>query len=289
MSSLLRIDHPRFVALSGAALVALLIAAPVVRGHQPQENDDDRAEARAMLNRGIEAYKNAKFDDAVADFERAKELDPSLEIARLYLATAYASEYLPGVPSKENLRNGELAVEEFKTVLENDPSNLAAIDGIGSLLFNLAGTPFDSEKMAESKAYHEKHIQIQPADPEPYYWVGVIDWSIAYRANADIRKEFNRTAKETIRPADPLPPGLGANFAREYGATVDEGILHIKKAIELRTDYADAMAYLNLLYRLKADMEISAAAREDDLRIAEGLVDQVVAIKKAKAATPSSH
>ena len=46
------------------------------------------------------------------------------------------------------------------------------------------------------------------------------------------------------------------------------------------------MAYLNLLYRQKADMETTAATREADLKMADDLVDKVKAIKQKKMESP---
>jgi tetratricopeptide (TPR) repeat protein len=279
MSSVSRITSAARRCFSLAFLILSLSAVAKAQ----EANEDDRAEAQAMLNQGVQAYKNAQFDEAITDFKRAKDLDPSLTNAQLYLAAAYASQYIPGYRSQKNLQYGEQAVQEFRAILEKDPTNLAAIDGIGSILYNMAGTPFDLNKMEESKEYHEKHIQIQPGDPEPHYWVGVIDWSIAYRSNRDLRNEYNRAAKSAVKESDPMPPVLAAQFAQKYGASVDEGIAHLKKAMELRADYDDAMAYLNLLYRQKADMETSRLSRELDLKMADDLVDQVKAIKTKKA------
>jgi tetratricopeptide (TPR) repeat protein len=267
-------------------LAGILPPCSIAAANARQTTDEDRIEAREALNQGVEAYKEAHFDDAIADFERAKELDPSLTNARLYLATAYASQYVPGAPSEENLRHGERAVDEFKGILEKDPDNLSAIDGIGSVLYSMGSTPFDVEKIKESKSYHEKHIEIRPQDPEPHYWVGVIDWAIAYRANRSLREEYNVHADHPIRESDPLTPVLSDQFERDYSAAVDEGISELKRASELKPDYDDAMAYLNLLYRQKADMEVSQAARDDDLRMADDLVDRVKAIKM-KRANPS--
>lgn len=245
----------------------------------------NKLRARDKLNKGVTAYKNAQFDVAIEDFKTAKELDPSLTNAQLYLATAYASQYIPGAPSPDNIRNGEQAVAEFKKILDEDPNNLSAIDGIGSILYNMGGTPYDANKLNESKSYHEKHIELSPNDPEPYYWVGVIDWAISFRANRDMREEYNKAAKakKQIKENDPMPPALATQFATKYGPVVDEGISKIQRAIELRPDYDDAMAYLNLLYRQKADMETSAAARDEDLKMADELVDKVKAIKQKKA------
>lgn len=243
----------------------------------------DKLRARDKLNKGVQAFKAGQYDVAIGDFQQSKQLDPSLLNARLYLATAYANLYIPGAPSPENIRNGEQAIKEFQEVLEKDPNNLPAIDGIGSILYNMGGTPFDAKKLEESKSYHMKHIQLKPEDPEPYYWIGVIDWSLAFRGNKDLREEYNKTAKKTIKDTDPMPPALSTQFQQKFGSIVDEGVDNLKKAMTLRTDYDDAMAYLNLLYRQKADMESSVDARNQDLKMADDLVDKVKAIKQKKA------
>jgi tetratricopeptide (TPR) repeat protein len=246
----------------------------------------DKLKARDKLNKGVNAYKNGQTDQAIEDFKEAESLDPKLTNARLYLATAYSAQYIPGAPSEENTRNGDQAAKEFKDILATDPDNLSAIDGLGSILYNMGGTPFDPKKFEESKTYHEKHIQLRPQDPEPYYWIGVIDWSLAFRGNRDMREEYNKTAKKSIRDADPMPPALATQFKDKYGPVVQEGIDDLNKAIQLRPDYDDAMAYLNLLYRQKADMETDPAARDADTKLADELVDKVKAIKQQKLQNP---
>lgn len=246
----------------------------------------DKLRARDKLNKGVQAYKANQTDRAIEDFKEAKDFDPSLTNARLYLATAYATQYIPGAPSDENVRMGQQAMQEWQEVLDKDPNNLNAIDGIGSILYSMSSTPFDPKKMEESKSYHEKHIQIKPTDPEPYYWIGVIDWSLSFRGNKDMREEYNKTAKKTIKDTDPMPAALATQFQQKYGATVDEGIADLQKAMELRPDYDDAMAYLNLLYRQKADMETTPGARDADIKLADDLVDKVKAIKQRKMDNP---
>src|SRR5215813_365574 len=116
--------------------------------------------ARDLLNKGVSAFKEAQFDRAVEDFKEAKELDPDLLNARLYLATAYASQYIPGAPSDENLNHGKEAIAEYQSVLEKDPNNLNAIDGLASILYQMAGQPFDAKKFEQAKEYNLKHIQL---------------------------------------------------------------------------------------------------------------------------------
>jgi tetratricopeptide (TPR) repeat protein len=260
-------------------LIVLLACVAVVPGC-------DKLKARDLLNKGVQAYKGGQYDAAIEDFKQSKSLDPSLTNARLYLATAYSAQYIPGAPSEENVRMGEQAISEYKEVLATDPNNLSAIDGIGAILYNMGGTPFDAKKLEDSKEYHLKHIQIKPDDPESYYWIGVIDWSLAYRANKDMRADYNNKGKKPVKDTDPMPPALATDFRAKQGATVDEGIQNLQKAIELKPDYDDAMAYLNLLYRQKADMETDPKVRDEDVKTADDLVEKVKAIKQKKMEAP---
>ena len=247
----------------------------------------NKLKARDLLNKGVANFKNGQYDAAVEDFKQAKDLDPSLLNARLYLATAYASQYIPGAPSDENVKRGKAAIDEFKGVLEKDPNNLSAIDGIGSILFQMSGQPYNPEKFQESKSYHQKHIELKPTDPEPYYWIGVIDWTQAFRGNAEMRTDYNKEhINKQVKESDPLPAAVRTQFIDKYGKLVDEGIASLQKAIQLRPDYDDAMAYLNLLYRRKADMAESAEERASYQKQADDLVEKVKEIKQKRAEQP---
>ena len=250
----------------------------------------DKLRARDRLNQGVQAYKANQFDAAIERFKEAKALDPSLLTARLYLATAYANQYVPGSPDEANLNKARQAIAEFKEVLQIDANNLNAIDGIGSLLFNMAaGPPPNIDMLKESRSYHQQHIKIKPTDPEPYYWVGLIDWTLSFKANAAARLEYNKeNIRKQIKDPDPLPEKLRQPLAAAYGADVDEGIAALKKAIELQPDYDQAMAYLNLLYRQKADMVESSDDRAKLIESADALVKQSIEIKQKKASQPAT-
>ena len=265
-----------------AALAALLVLVIAASGC-------NKLKARDLLNKGVTSFKNGQSDAAIEYFKQAKEADPDLLNARLYLATAYASLYIPGAPSQENLARGNQAVAEFKEVLDKDPNNLSAIDGIGSILFQMGGQPFDPKKFEESKTYHQRHIQLKPDDPEPYYWIGVIDWTLAFRANGEMRMDYNKNnIRKQVKDTDPLPTAIRSEYASKYGQLIDEGVADLQKAISIKPDYDDAMAYLNLLYRRKADMVESKEEREALLKQADDLVDKVKEIKQKRSEQPQT-
>jgi tetratricopeptide (TPR) repeat protein len=265
------------------ALAVLVVLAASVSGC-------NKLKARDLLNKGVEAFKNGQYDAAIESFKEAKDLDPNLLNARLYLATAYATLYIPGAPSAENVQHGQQAIAEFKEILDMNGKNLSAVDGIGSMLFQMAGQPFDEKKFDESKSYHQKHIEEKPTDPEPYYWIGVIDWTLAYRANAEIRRDYNtKNIKKQIKDDDPLPSSARNEYVTKYGQLVDEGISDLQKAIQIKPNYDDAMSYLNLLYRRKADMVESADERASYLKQADELLDKVKEIKQKRAEQPQQQ
>jgi tetratricopeptide (TPR) repeat protein len=275
---------------SFSCVVVLFLLSPPVIGtaklseRQSSPQTEAQSDALQTLNQGVDAFKNGQSKDAEQYFLRAKQLDPHLINARLYLATAYASEYIPGAPSEENTAVGRAAADEFKGVLALDPQNLPAIDGLGSLLFMMGGTPFNPDVFLEAKSYFQRHTQLRPNDAEPYYWIGVIDWTLAFRANAELRKDFNEHGGG-LDDADQLPWDLREQYAREHGRTIEEGIDALKRAISIRPDYDDAMAYMNLLYRRKADIVAREDEREELLKMADDLIDKVKEIKDGRAQT----
>ena len=238
----------------------------------------NKLRARDQLNKGVQAYKNARFEEAIEKFKNAVQLDPSLLNARLYLATAYAQQYIPGADTPENNRMAEQAIDEFKKVLERDPRNINSIKGIASLYFQM-------KKFDQAKEYHNKAKKLDPNDPETYYSIGVIDWTQSYQPRMEER------AKLGLKPDEPLKDKKVCAMLKEKNSGyVQDGIDNLKKALELRQDYDDAMAYMNLLYREKADLECDAPdERQADLKTADEWVAKTMATKKAKAekaATP---
>jgi tetratricopeptide (TPR) repeat protein len=247
-----------------------------------------KLKARDDLNKGVAAYRDGKYDQAIEFFKDAKENDPTLTNAQLYLATAYATQYIPGAPSDENIRMGQAAVTEFQNVLAGDANNISAIDGIGSILFNMAGTPYSRQRFDDSKSYHMKHIALKPEDPEPYYWVAVIDWTLSYRSNLETRGNWRLAHPgKPLKDEDPLPPDVREAYTKENGQMIDEGLADLKKALDLRPDYDDAMAYLNLLLRRKADEATTPDERASLLKQADDYVEKAKEIKQKKMEAPA--
>jgi tetratricopeptide (TPR) repeat protein len=234
----------------------------------------DKLRARDHLNKGVQAYKNAKYEQAIDHFQQSVALDPTLINARLYLATAFAQQYIPGADTPDNNRMAEQAIDQYMQVLKKDPRNINSIKGIAYLYLQM-------KKFDLAKEFYKKASEADPNDPEPYYSVAVIDWTQTYQPRQEER------AKLGMKPDDSLPAKdkkVCAMIRDKNSANVQEGIDNLNKALQLRPDYDDAMAYMNLMYREKADIECDdAAAHSADLKTADDWVDKTMATKKAKA------
>lgn len=232
----------------------------------------NKLKARDQLNKGVQAFKNQKYEEAINKFQKSVELDPTLLNARLYLATAYMQLYTPGVESAENVRNAEQAISEFQKVLDTDQKNITSIKGIASLYMNM-------KKFDKSKEYYKKAVDVDPNDPEAYYSVAVIDWTQAYKQRMDERTKLGMSADAPLNDKK-----VCAKLRESNMAMVDEGKEMLEKAIQIRPDYDDAMAYLNLMYREEADLDCdNPGARSEAKKKADEWVDKAMATKKAKA------
>jgi tetratricopeptide (TPR) repeat protein len=237
----------------------------------------DKLKARDQLNKGVQAYKNARYEEAIDHFQQAVSLDPSLINARLYLATAYAQQYIPGADTEDNNRLGQQAIDEYKSVLERDPKNINSVKGIAYLYLQM-------KKFEDAKQYYRRATELDPNDPEPYYSVGVIDWTQCYQPRMEARAKLGLKPDEYLNGKDKDQRQACTELKDKNWNTIQDGMTELNKALELRPDYDDAMAYMNLMYREKADLECEDPdARAADLKTADEWVDKTMATKKAKA------
>jgi tetratricopeptide (TPR) repeat protein len=179
-----------------------------------------KLQARDNLNKGVRAFRDTHYENAVSYFKKAVELDPDLTTAEIYLGTAYAQQFVPNGRGEDNDKNAKLAIQTFEDVLKRDPTNVNAVAGLASIYQN-------TQDLQKSHEYYMRYAQLDPTNKVPYYAIGSLDWIIVYDKN------------------NPPP-------AEDQGKLIDEGLASLDKSLALDQDYEDAMTYKNLLYREKA-------------------------------------
>ena len=246
----------------------------------------DKLQSRDQMNKGVQAYKANKYADAVKHFKEAVTLDSSNENAEAYLATSYMIQWVPGADSPDNKKNYDSAKQEFDKILRKDPKNSLALASMASMAYNSAQSGTPQEKLAsleEAKKWNQRRIEVDPKEAEAYYYLGVIDWAEAFTPIQTVRVE------QKMSGSDPGPikdPKIRAALKQKYGTEIDQGIDYLKKCLEIDKENEDAMSYMNLLLRKKADLEDTPEASKADIAQAEDYSNRSLDTKKMKMARP---
>jgi len=227
-----------------------------------------------------EPNNDALLDKAIANYKMAAEKitdDPKMRtLALQYLVAAYGPDKLNDPTSAEPVvldmiklepneptnyfvlaqiysdsGEYELAEETYlkaKEVRPNDPMVYMRLAGF----YNQQG---DFEKTIE--AVHER-TRIEPNNPEAFQTLATYYWDKAYR-------DFRLSDKEKM----------------QY---VQSGIEAVDRALNIKDDYMEAVAYKNLLLRLQANLETNPARQKQLLDEADKLRDRATELRKQKAA-----
>jgi len=246
-----------------------------------------KLKSRDHLNQGVGAYKNGHYADAVAHFKTAVELDPGNQNAQLYLATSYYIQWVPGAENPDNVKNHDMAAQEFNDVLKKDPSNPLALAMMASMAYNAAQAGTAEQKAAaleDARKWNQRRIEANPKDAEPYYYLGVIDWAKAYAPIQSARVGLKMASTE---PGPIKDVKVRGDMKDKYGNDIDDGIGNLKKCLDIDKENEDAMSYMNLLLRKKADLEDSPDAAKADIAQAEDWFNKSLDTKRIKAARPA--
>jgi tetratricopeptide (TPR) repeat protein len=236
--------------------------------------------SRDQINKGVSAFKSAQFPQAVEHFKTAVELEPDFTAARLYLATAYMQQYVPGSEEPENMKNANEALNQFQKVLQQDPKNKIAAAYIATLMLT-------EKKWDEAEKWYQTVIQLDPKNTDAYYSLGFIAWSRWYPAYA--------TAMHDLKmPLDAPTPikdkKVKAELKAKWDGVIQGGIDNLDKCLAIDKYYGDAMAYENLLIRERAYLLDDQSQFDKDVATANAWIDRdmeakkYLAEKKAKAA-----
>jgi len=250
-----------------ATIILLASSCQVLPGQESTATDE--------MHAGVVAYKFSDYAGAAEHFRAALEIDPRLTQARLFLATSIAQQYVAGDDSAANVAFALEAIAQYKQVLNSEPGEMTEYKA----LVPLASLSFNLKHFEDAREYYGKAVVLKPEEASNYFNIGVIDWTEASQNRMKVRRELGLDESAMISK-----PEACVSLRAQNQQKVEDGITRIQKAIELQPDFDDAMGFLNLLYRERAEYECDdPEARKADLKAADKWVDKAVAAKKAKA------
>ena len=241
-----------------------------------------KLKSRDNLNKGVSAFRNAKYNDAVNFFQEAIALDPDSPNARIYLATAYMMQWIPGAESPENGQFAAKAREEFKKVLDRNANDTTALASLASLAYNEADALAPDQKIAkldEAADWYRKVVAADPKNRDAFYGLGAIAQKKFYPALMLARVNAN------MKPDEPGPlkdKKAKTELAQKYSPVIEEGLQDLQKALDIDKESDDAMAYMNLLIRERADLADDKDAYKKQIEVADSWLQKALDTKKLK-------
>jgi tetratricopeptide (TPR) repeat protein len=207
--------------------------------------------ARDQLVKGVAAFKNAQYEQAINYFQRAHELEPEDGTAQLYLATAYSYQVVPNLLEPKNIEIANKAIAGFKDYLSSHPGDKVSLQQLASIYRNI-------KKYPEAKQYELEVIKVDPKDAEAHYTIGFVDWAESYEnarqllAANGLTDDGNGNVK--------MSKDTCTQIKAKNTDLVNDGLDHLKQAVAINPTYDDAFQYLNLVYRRQADILCGNAA-----------------------------
>jgi superkiller protein 3 len=213
------------------ALIALTLCALLPGAARAQ---DKAADAAAQQNaRGAALLKDGKFDEAVAELQKAADAAPKSAVIQSNLAYAY-----------DRQGRTEEAVAAYRKALELDPKNAIVRNNLANL--------YSKQGLYEDAA--REYEDLVQRDPDNATAKANLD---AMLKNKSVLQERKAQVSSAVQGADAKPkdPQAAYNAARVYArlGDADQALTWLNKALDLGYDQFDYLSLDPSLVNLKKD------------------------------------
>lgn len=252
-----------------------------------------KVKARMEIREANDAYAKEEYAQALQHYQEAQKIDSTSfpELNRM-IGYSLIGMYVPEDKSTANAQKADAAIVKLREYLKDRPDDNIAREALINLYLNadritdainyfrewLKTHPADLDAVRsiatlyakqgnfnESLNWYEKITLLDARNPEAYYIYGVVC--------------YEKVAKNP--PAD----------INERMQIIERGKKALSKAMQLRKEYFEAMAYLQLLYRQQAPLETDPVKQQELIVEANRIRNEAIAIinkRKAEAAAASA-
>jgi hypothetical protein len=244
-----------------------------------------KIQARMAIKDANAAYEKEDYATALKGYKDARVIDSSFPDLDRMIGYSEIGLYIPEDKSPQNEAHADAAIAELSAYLKKRPEDRIARDALINMYLNanrtsqaidyfrnyLTAHPGDLEAVKsiatlyakqgnfnESLNWYQKITLIDARNPESFYIFGVVCYEkVAKNPPADLKEKID---------------------------IIEKGKQALQRAIEMKTDYFEAMAYLNLLWRQQALTETDPVKAQQDVAKADEIRNRTLEIIKQKKA-----
>ncbi len=251
--------------------VALSLSALVLAG-TGCEGTIDHLKANFAAKQGNDLYKAGDYQKAVEWYRYSLYLNPELPIAYHNAGLAFMALYKPGSRHPKDLYYSQQSIDHLQRFLRFEPDDEDAKNqiltvflqaeryddaarffeaevkergsdpAVASRLAQILGMIYAKKGDFESSLeWYKKRAEIEKDNPEALYTIGVLCWDKVYHAGISMELD-------------------------KRGEMIEMGLDYLRRAADLRDNYFEATAYINLLFREKAKVAQLVGNIEDFAR-----------------------
>lgn len=247
----------------------------------------NKIRARMEIKAGNEAYQKEDYAGALPHYERARQIDSSFADLERLVGYCQIGLYVPDDKSPKNEEHATTAIKELNDYLQKRPEDRIARDALINMYLN-------ANRTSEAIGYFRNYLKSHPADLEAVKSIATL-----YAKQGDFNESLTWYEKITLldrnnpeafyifgvvcyEKVSKNPP---ADVAQKM-EIINRGKGALEHAIAMKPDYAEAMAYLNLLWRQQAivDALTDPAKGQADVAQADAIRNKTIQLLNARKA-----
>lgn len=234
-----------------------------------------------------DAYAKEDYSTALTHYSKARQIDPKSfpDLDRM-IGYSHIGLYVPEDKSPDNVKRADAAIIELRKYLKAKPEDRIAREALINLYLN-------ADRTTDAINYFQSWLKDHPADLEAVKSIATL-----YAKQGNFNESLNWYEKITLLDArnpesfyiygvvcyEKVSKNPPADMAERLNI-IEKGKAALQKSIQMKPDYFESMAYLNLLFRQQALIETDPVKQQALVAEADKVRNQAVdIIKKKKAA-----
>lgn len=245
----------------------------------------EKVKARVEIKTANEAYGKENYAEALQHYVAARKVDGSFPELDRMVGYSEIGLYVPDDKTPANEVHADNAIRELNVYLKKKPDDRIARDALINMYLN-------ANRTSQAIDYFRNYLTQHPADLEAVKSIATL-----YAKTGDFNEALNWYQKITLldsknpesfyifgvvcyEKVSKNPPADNA----EKLSIIEKGKAALQHSIDMKPDYFESMAYLNLLWRQQALIETDPLKAQADVAQADLVRNKAMEIIRAKKA-----
>lgn len=251
----------------------------------------NKFQSRKEIRAGNDLFRVGRYGTALAKYDRALQLDPHEKKIYKNIGLAYMGLYQPGSKHPKDLEYAQKAIDYLKKYIQAFPEDKKTPEYLVTMYLN-------SGRMDDALTFFQAYSQQHPKDAKAKETMANLYFQRAdFPRGVQMMEEAMRITgpkKETYETIGAQAWDKAHNYPdlndEQRQQVITQGIEAENKALAIDPEYAEALAFINLLYREQAKLEQKTNPEKaaGDMAKADEYRNRAIELNKKRAAAKAA-